>query len=59
MMDSAVYRMIAVYVPHSGFGIDEFNLCMTQLHSLVADAEAQNYRICIGGDFNLQTHMGD
>ena len=46
-------RILSVYLPHVGYILDEFLDCMTQLNSLVMEAQDRMMNVIVAGDFNV------
>ena len=51
-------RLIAVYLPHSGYDRKYFQDTFTDIEVLANDAMDKGYTIILGGDFNLSLDQG-
>ena len=54
-----VFRIVSVYCPHGGYEITDLEEMYHQLHVLFLEAQRRNFRIIIGGDFNIVVGVGD
>ena len=52
------YRIIAVYVPHQGYPVDDFASCFDHLRLTVLDAHREGMQCMLGGDFNTELERG-
>ena len=46
------YRIIAIYAPHAGYTVHEFNICFDDLRKCVLEGQRNGRKCVIGGDFN-------
>ena len=52
------YRIIAVYVPHQGYPLEDFTFCFDHLRETVLDAHKKGIQCMMGGDFNTELERG-
>ena len=51
-------RAVAVYMPHCGYTLDEFDETYDQLRCISGKTQTHHRRLIIGGDFNTQIDTG-
>ena len=51
-------RVVAVYLPHCGYDVEDFDQTFDQLRCVVDQGQKQKRKIIIGGDFNSQVNVG-
>ena len=51
-------RVIAVYVPHAGYPVEDFEETFDQLRYSIQTGRNLKRRIIVGGDFNSQLNVG-
>ena len=52
------YRFIAVYFPHAGYSLHDYNCCFDLLRQAILDGQRSGCRCMLGGDFNTVIHKG-
>ena len=52
------YRIIAVYVPHGGYRVEDFTTCFHHLRETVLEAHRSGMKCMMGGDFNTELEHG-
>ena len=58
-IDKKIIRIMAVYLPHSGYEYNYFQETLTYIERLAMDAWDKRYTLIIAGDFNLSLDHGD
>ena len=58
LLGSKWLRLISIYLPHSGYPLEDLYDCVQQITSLTMEAQDRRMSVLIGGDFNvsLQDH---
>ena len=51
-LHSRLSRVVAVYLPHSGYSLAEIDEVYQQISPLIRQAQSRHMQIIIGGDFN-------
>ena len=52
------YRIISVYLPHAGYPVRDFNVCMDALRGVILEAASLHMTPIFGGDLNTEIHRG-
>ena len=53
------FRILAVYLPHSGFGHIFLEECYRELSDFIREARDKCKHVIVGGDFNTQCFVGE
>ena len=52
------YRILAIYVPHAGYNVNEYEICLDDLRKCVLEGQRQGRKCMVGGDFNTELQRG-
>lgn len=55
---TCTYRFIAVYFPHAGYALEEFETCIDNLRTNVLMGQRLGMKCMVGGDFNIEMNRG-
>ena len=59
MVNKIKMRVVAVYLPHLGYPVIEFNETFDQLRCVIDEGRKRKRSLIVGGDFNSQVGVGD
>ena len=52
------YRILAIYVPHAGYSVNEYENCLDDFRNCVLDGQRNGRKCMVGGDFNTDLLRG-
>ena len=58
LINDRKYRIVAVYVPHGGYGQVHFDDCFGYIRQTILDGQRLGMKSMMGGDFNTEQYRG-